>query len=211
MIRGVYLVSGLRFHKTFDEYLNAVEAALKAGIKIFQLRVKDELKDKDHIFLAHRVRELTKKYNALFIINDRPDIALLCGADGLHLGPKDMSVHDARQILDKEKIIGLSCHSEEDVMNALNHDITYLSVGPVFKTDSKKSPDKIVGLDLINYALENTHLPVVAIGGIGLKEIPNVLSTGVKSVGVIRAVMEQKNIYNAVKEYISIFDQNLLK
>ncbi|MFC1566948.1 thiamine phosphate synthase [bacterium] len=201
-IEGVYLVAGLRYHKTFDEFLQAVEAALKAGVKIFQLRVKNDLEDKDHIYLARRTRELTAKYESLFIVDDRPDIALLSDADGIHLGPNDMYLHDARKILGNDKIIGMSSHTEEQVKEAINCGISYLSVGPVYETDCKKNPDPVVGTKLLQYAIDHTRIPIVAIGGIGLECIKDVMQIGVKSIGVIRGIMQTENIYEASKNYI---------
>ena len=204
-IQGMYLVGGLRFHKSISSFLIAVEQALAGGVKLFQLRVKEALDDKDYLKLARMVRELTLKYNTNFILNDRADLALLCDADGVHLGPDDMDLADARKILGKDKIIGLSSHNFEEAQMALNESPDYLSVGPIYETDCKKTPDAIVGTQLFEKVLKITNVPLVAIGGITTENLSEIVQSGAKCFGVIRGVMQSNNIQFAVQEYIQVY------
>lgn len=201
LIRGVYLISGLRFYTSEHDFLFAIEQAFQAGIKLFQLRIKDELSDKDHLYLAKQVRKLTKQYKVTFILNDRPDLALLCDADGVHLGPTDMDILEARKMMGN-RIIGKSSHNYFEVSVAVQEDINYLSVGPIYKTDSKKKPDPVVGIELLEKAKKISLFPIVAIGGIDLQRLPEVLATGIECFGVIRGIMASKFIQKTTKEYI---------
>lgn len=205
-LTGIYLVGGLRFHPTFEELLNAVDQALQGGIRIFQLRAKDTLNDQDHIILGRKLRELTRRHGASFVINDRPDIAVLCQADALHLGPTDMLVKDARKIVG-EMTIGRSCHNFDQLHMAAMEDVDYLSVGPVNETDCKKEPDPTVGLDFVKRAIPYIKKPLMAIGGINLENIEVVLSTGIQCVGVIRGIMSSNDLQGTAKAYVEAFEQ----
>lgn len=206
-IEGVYLVAGLRFHPTFESFLAAVEQALKGGVRILQLRVKDELSDREHLELSRKVRELTRRYNVLYVVNDRPDIALLSEADGLHLGPTDLDVKEARRIVGG-MVIGRSSHNYEQAMAAGRENSDYLAVGPIYATDSKKVPDPVVGLALLRRVLSEVHVPVVAIGGIDLENLPQVLATGVGCFGLIRGIMAADNIEETARQYTAAFEKN---
>lgn len=208
VIQGIYLVAGLRFHPNIPGFLNAIEQSFIGGIRLFQLRLKNELSDKDHLDLARSVRKLTRQYNVTFFINDRPDIARLCEADGLHLGPDDMRVEDARKIVGN-MIIGKSSHSFDQAKNALKEDISYLSVGPVFETDCKKEPDAVVGTRLLETVLNISGVPIVAIGGITLQNMNEVRKTGVPCCGLIRGIMQSDDIKSAAKEYVNAFSKEL--
>ncbi len=205
-IQGIYLVAGLRFHPDIPDFLNAVEQSFLGGIRLFQLRLKNELSDKDHLDLARSVRKLTRQYNVTFFINDRPDIARLCEADGLHLGPDDMSVEDARKIAGN-MIIGKSSHSFDQAKSALKEDISYLSVGPIFETDCKKKPDAVVGTQLLETVLDIAGIPIVAIGGITPQNIAEVRKTGVPCCGLIRGIMQSGDIETAAREYLNAFSK----
>ncbi len=207
IIQGVYLVGGLRFHRDFSSFLDAIEQAFLGGIRLFQLRVKDELSDREHLDLARKVRSLTRQYNVTFLLNDRFDIAVLCNADGVHLGPDDLPAAEVRKIVG-DKIIGRSSHSLEQAKEALQEPISYLSVGPIYGTDCKKIPDEKVGTDLVCEVMRRTTLPIVAIGGITTENIDPVKNTGVKCVGVIRDIMSASDLCLASKNFIGAFNRS---
>lgn len=204
VIQGIYLVAGLRFHPDIPEFLTAIEQSFLGGIRLFQLRLKNELPDKDHLDLARSIRKLTRRHKVTFFINDRPDIARLCEADGLHLGPDDVSVEEARKIVGN-MIIGKSSHSFDQAKAALKEDISYLSVGPVFETDCKKEPDAVVGTQLLEHVLDITGIPIVAIGGITLENMAVVRKTGVSCCGLIRGIMQSDDIKTAASDYLNAF------
>ncbi|MGK0289599.1 MAG: thiamine-phosphate pyrophosphorylase [bacterium] len=207
-VKGVYLVGGLRFHQTFEAFLEGLEAALQGGIRIFQLRVKNELNDRDQLELSRRVRILTKKYNCLYFVNDRPDLAYLSEADGLHLGPADITAKEARKIVGT-MIIGKSSHSFEEAMKESQDDIDYLSVGPVYETDCKEVSDQIVGIELVKKVQAKVQVPIVAIGGITLENLPTVLSTGISCFGVIRGIMGASDIQASANDYVTCFEKHV--
>jgi thiamine-phosphate pyrophosphorylase len=203
-IRGIYLVAGLRFHPEIPAFLQAIEQSFKGGIRLFQLRLKNELSDREQLNLAIKVRQLTRRYHVTYFINDRPDIARLCEADGLHLGPEDLPVSEVKKLVGK-MMIGKSSHSLEQAQSALKEDITYLSVGPVFETDCKKKPDAVVGTELLAKVLTISRRPIVAIGGISLENMQSVLCTGVGCCGMIRGIMQSGDIRTAAECHVMAF------
>jgi len=205
-IQGVYLVAGLRFHPDISPFLTAIEASFIGGVRLFQLRIKDELPDDEHLHLAKRVRKLTTQYGVTFIINDRPDIAKLCDADGLHLGPGDLLVDDARKIVG-DMIIGKSSHNYTEALESIQEDINYLSVGPIYETDCKKTPDALVGIDLLEKIISKTQIPIVAIGGITLNNLHEVKKSGVGCFGLIRGIMNTSDIRLSAVEMINTFQK----
>jgi len=159
-----------------------IEQAAAGGATLFQLREK-ALDDRRLLARAREVRHWTLRANALFIMNDRPDIARLANADGVHLGQDDMPVKEARQIMGVDAIIGVSTHNLEQLQQAILDGANYIGIGPAFPTSTK--PDiTIAGLDYLRTASEATSLPAFAIGGITPENIDAVMATGVKRVAV---------------------------
>lgn len=170
---------------------------LSAGVKIIQLRDKTEGIDAFYKN-ALLIRRITEK-KALFIINDRADIARLSGADGLHLGQNDLPVKAARTLLGPLAIIGKSCHSLKQALNAEKEGADYVSIGPIFKTPTKPSC-RAVGLELLRQARRRLKAPIVAIGGISKDNIALINKANVKTAAVVRAVCKSRNVVKAVKE-----------
>jgi thiamine-phosphate pyrophosphorylase len=197
--RNLYLVTNSDNFADRDGFLDALGAALEGGVDIVQLREK-EMNAKSFIELAKRVRELTALYGALFIVNDRTDIAKVVGADGVHLGQEDMDATDAREILGERAIIGVSTHKPEDALSAMNANADYIGVGPVFKTPTKplKTP---VGLEYVKWAAENVTVPFFAIGAIDSDNVDEVLNAGAKRVALIRSVMYAKSPKDAAQKF----------
>ena len=170
---------------------------LQAGVKIVQLRDKTEdtygfYKD------ALLIRKITSG-KALFIINDRADIARLSGADGLHLGQSDFPVKAARRLLGENRIVGKSCHSLEQAIAAEKEGVDYISIGPIFKTPTK--PEYLpVGLRLLEEARQCIKIPIVAIGGINTNNIKLVREAGGSIIAAARAICNAKDIVKAVRE-----------
>jgi thiamine-phosphate pyrophosphorylase len=160
--------------------------ALQGGVDVVQLREKS---DGDHaVVRAGRVfRRLCDAYDALFIVNDRPDLAIACGADGVHLGQHDGQVSAARRLVGDDLLIGLSTHSREQV-DAVR-DADYFAVGPVFATPTK--PDYApVGTALVAYAAAHARVPFFAIGGIDARNLAEVVAAGAERVAVVRAIRD---------------------
>lgn len=188
-----------------DEFLDRVALALKGGVQIVQLREK-AAPAKDIIELGIKLRELCSLYDALFIVNDRVDIAKITCADGVHLGQDDIEIKQARKILGDEAIIGVSTHSPDQAKEAMDSGADYIGVGPVFETPTKPGK-KAVGLEYVKWASQNADIPWFAIGGINSENLSEVLNAGVSSVAVVRAIMNAENPEIAAKNFLSRLDR----
>lgn len=173
------------------------EEAVAGGADVIQLRDK-ESEARELVEAGRAIRKAVGKDKAVFIVNDRPDIALAVGADGVHLGQDDLPVAYARSILGKDKIIGLSTHSLEQASGAQNSGADYIGVGPVFSTPTKPGY-KAVGLGLIEKVKEMNGIPFVAIGGIDESNIDDVIAAGGLRVAVVRAVCGAEDVRSAAK------------
>ena len=161
----------------------AAEALLGAGARILQFRHKSFF-SRSAFQDASRIAELCRSAGALFVVNDRTDIAMLLNA-GLHLGQDDLSPADARRILPTPTIIGFSTHNEDQLRAADLEPVDYLAIGPIFATGSKQNPDPVVGLDRLRALRTLTSKPLVAIGGITRELAPKVFEAGADSIAVI--------------------------
>lgn len=167
--------------------LDVLDCWLDAGVRLVQLRAK-QLESGAMLSLADAMAARCRAAGALFIVNDRADIAALSGAAGVHVGQDDLSPADARKVVGSERIVGCSTHTEAQVEAALTAPISYLAVGPVFSTASKAAPDPVIGLAGVVMAVERARarrVPVVAIGGITLDRTAAVLDAGADAVAVI--------------------------
>ena len=137
---------------------------------------------------AVKIREITREYNAVFIVNDYADIALSVDADGVHLGQDDLPLKEARRIMGKMKIIGISTHNVEQAIAAEAGGADYIGFGPVFHTTTKDA-GRPKGTDMVREVKTHVHIPVVAIGGINLGNLDQVLETGADAVAVSSAIL----------------------
>lgn len=163
-----------------------IEEAAAGGAQMVQLREKD-LCDRELLEKARQVRRLTRKLGVLFIMNDRPDLARLAEADGVHLGQDDLPAHEARRIMGADAIIGVSTHNIEQVRQAVLEGATYLGVGPTFAS-STKAFDEYPGLEFVRAAVKETSLPVFVLGGINLSTLEQALAAGARRVAVSDAI-----------------------
>jgi thiamine-phosphate pyrophosphorylase len=161
----------------------AAEALLEAGARILQFRHKSFF-SRQAFEEASRISELCRHAGALFVVNDRADIAKLLDA-GLHLGQDDLAPADARRILPAPGIIGFSTHNEQQLLAGNLEPVDYLAIGPIFATRSKLNPDPVVGLDRLRALRRLTPKPLVAIGGITRELAPQVFEAGADSVAII--------------------------
>ena len=165
-----------------------VSLAIKAGIKMVQYRCKD-LPDKEKIIEAKELATLCKKQNVLFIINDRIDFLLATDADGIHLGQDDIPLEIARNLIGTDRLIGKSTQDINQIQKAAKDGIDYIGIGPVFPSKNKPLK-KAIGLDVLIKASRETNLPCFAIGGIKISNIDKVLTTGIKRIAIIDAIMK---------------------
>ncbi len=183
------------------EILKIVEAALKGGLTLVQYRDK-EGKDSDRLEKAHQLCQLCHRYNALFIVNDRVDIALAVDADGVHLGQHDAPVAFAREILGNHKIVGRSTTNKQELNKAIAEHADYVGVGPFYETPTK--PGKAAaGREYIDYVKAKCPVPWFAIGGIDLNNLNEVLTTGAQRVAVVRAIMQAEQPTQVTRQFLS--------
>jgi thiamine-phosphate diphosphorylase len=163
-----------------------LRAALNGGVDIVQLREK-ELGRRAIEVAGATFRRLCDTYSALFVVNDEPELARVCRADGVHVGQDDAAVAEARSLLGPDALIGLSTHSREQIDAAAGAD--YLSVGPVWETPTKEGRPA-VGLELVSYAAQSATLPFYAIGGIDSANAGQVVGAGARRLAVVRAIRD---------------------
>ena len=174
-----------------ENLLDILEEILIAGVKIIQLRFKSGT-DKDHLREAIKIKNLCKRYNSLFIINDRVDIAIASNADGVHLGQDDLDLKTARKLLGYSKIIGISANNEIDISNAIREGCDYIGIGPVFETTTKKNK-KPIGIEKIKTLTKDLNIPWFAIGGIKTNNISYLKSNGSKKVALVSQLMNAED------------------
>lgn len=162
-------------------------ALLEGGARLLQLRWKAQ-GSAGFLALADRLQALVVRFGAQLVVNDRPDIALLCGAAGAHVGQEDLPVADVRRLLGPEAVVGISTHTPAQLDEALESEASYVAVGPVFGTATKDTGYTPRGLELVRQAAGRGK-PVVAIGGITLETAPSVFAAGASSVAVISDLM----------------------
>ncbi len=179
LLTGSQCVSGLDW---------TIAEAAAGGATIVQLREKT-LSDRELLERAKQVRKWTRKANVTFIVNDRPDIARLSDADGVHLGQDDLAVQDARRILGPDAIIGVSTHNVQQVQQAVLDGANYLGIGPTFPSKTKAFAE-FAGLDFIRRAVVETSLPAFALGGITLENVREVIAAGATRIAVSSAIAE---------------------
>jgi len=180
-----------------------VKRLMGAGARLFQYRNK--MAPAREVLQAVQALNVTaRQVGAAFLVNDRPDIARLAGANGVHVGQEDLEAAAARAIVGAGAIVGVSTHNLEQIKAAADSDADYIAVGPVFATRSKAKADPVVGLELIRQARQLTRKPIVAIGGITLERAGEVITAGADSVAVISDILAAKNPMARVKQYLEI-------
>ena len=197
----LYFICGTTTCLGKDLY-TVVEDALKGGITLFQFREKGKgaLEGKEKLELAIKLKNLCKKYNVPFIVNDDIELALKIDADGVHVGQDDLGVDEIRKLM-PNKIIGLSIGNEEELKQSKVEYVDYVGVGPVYVTQSKDDAGGAIGyegLELMRRFLP--QMPLVAIGGIQTQHIKDVMKTNVDGVSIISAISYSNNIENTVRE-----------
>jgi len=201
------LVGDVRLYLVTDasdltrDYAPFLADVIEAGVGMVQLRDKS-LSDKELIAAARIFAQACRDNGALFIVNDRVDVALLCGADGVHLGQDDAPPDDVRHIAGKDFIIGLSTHTPEQVDAANKTSADYIGVGPIHETPTKPGRPA-VGLDLVRYAARAAQKPFFAIGGIDAANAAEVIDAGAQSISVLRAISNAADPVAATREIVN--------
>jgi thiamine-phosphate pyrophosphorylase len=187
------------------DLLARVEAALQGGLTLVQYRDK-ESNDTDRLAIAQQMCQLCHHYGALFILNDRVDLALAVDADGVHLGQQDVSISLAKQILGSQRIVGRSTTNPAEMAQAMREGADYIGVGPVYETPTKAGK-AAAGLEYVQHAVKNATVPWFAIGGIDSSNIDDVLQAGAPGIAIVRAIMNADNPTHAVQFCLSILNR----
>lgn len=186
---GPYAILDVGAHLSAERAPETLERFAAAGIRTFQLRAK-ALDAGPFLELARACRVRAQAAGVTFIVNDRPDIAALAGADGVHLGQHDLAIVDVRAWLPAHMTIGVSCHSLDQVDIACVAGADHLGYGPVFNTPTKQNPDPVVGVDGLAAACARAgDRAVIAIGGIGLDDLPTIRGAGARAAAMIGALL----------------------
>jgi thiamine-phosphate pyrophosphorylase len=179
-----------------------LQALLEGGARIIQLRAKT-LSPRDFLGLARAIREQTRQSHCRFIVNDRADIALACGADGVHLGQNDLPLGAARKLM-AEKIIGVSTHNEQQAREAERDGADYIGFGPMFGTTTKETGYAARGTDILRRVRNAVRIPIVAIGGIKENNVAGVWQAGADSAAIISDILAAKQINAKVARIVRL-------
>ena len=203
-IRGLYLILDCQAARGRDEVKLARQAIL-GGVRLIQLRDK-ERSSAELLPLARKLQQLCAESSVLFLVNDRVDLALGAEADGVHLGPGDFPVQEARKLLPWDKLIGCSVKTLAQARRAAEEGADYVSVGSIYPSPTKPQA-KVVGLDLLRQTRGELSLPLVAIGGIGPERVAEVLTAGADAVAVVSAVLQAEDVTTAVRELVQKIEE----
>ena len=194
---SLYLVTDSTYH-TEESLLYTVEEACKGGVTLVQLREKNT-GGRDYLEKACKIKKITDRYQVPLIIDDRADVAMACGAAGVHVGASDLPVAEVRRLLGPDKIVGATAKTVEAAKKAYEDGADYLGVGAVFHTDSKADAADI-SHETLKAITEAVDIPVIAIGGISKENVSELSGTGICGIAVISAIFAEKDIKNATKK-----------
>lgn len=204
-LAGLYAITAanLRPGRTHQE---VAEAAVRGGATVVQLREK-QATTRDLVAIARDLREITRRAGALFLVNDRVDVALAVDADGVHLGVDDLPLREARRLLGPHRLVGYSPETLAQLLVAEAEGADYLGVGDVFGTASKPDAGAPIGLDGLRQRVTAATLPVIAIGGITRERVAAVRATGAAGFAVIGAVAGAQQMESAARELVATWQQ----
>ena len=199
-VKGLYAIIDNSLTPSVSN-IEIAKKVLAGGAGILQLRGKG-LSSKELLEQAREIREIAREAGAIFIVNDRADVALLADADGVHLGQDDLPIAKAREILGREKLIGLSTHNLKQAIKAEFEGAAYIGFGPVFGTTTKAEAK---GLQALREIRKSVNIPIVAIGGINIENVIDVISAGADAVAVISAIVKAGDIEGATRRFLEAF------
>jgi thiamine-phosphate pyrophosphorylase len=202
-MKGYYFITEARLSRAGN--LSDVASAVAAGVRVVQYREK-QAPYRNLVAEARQLRELCR--HILFLVNDRVEVALEVGADGVHLGQEDMACPEARQILGPGKIIGITVRNVAEALAAQAAGADYLGVSPIFATATKADAGASTGVALLAEIRRRVSLPLIAIGGITLAKAPAVIRAGADGVGAISAVVTKPDVRMEIEKFQRLFRLN---
>ena len=188
-----------------NSLFDCAEQLAGAGVRLLQYRDKSA-SARDLLETSRKLVSSLRSFGSSLIVNDRPDVAALGGAAGVHVGQEDLDPEQARAVVGEKIWVGVSTHNLEQFQCAAGTSADYIAVGPVFSTTSKANPDPVVGLELLRQVRPLTDKPIVAIGGITLERAASVISAGADSVAVIRDVVCAANPAERARRFLEVLD-----
>jgi len=183
--------------------LALAESLAGSGVELIQYRDKTA-SSRRYFEISRQLSNVLGPRGARLIVNDRPDVALLAGAGGVHVGQEDLGVEDARAVCGPDRWVGVSTHTLEQLAEADRTSADYVAFGPIFQTATKKNPDPVVGTELLRKARAITKKPLVAIGGITLERAAEVYRAGADSLAVIRDLICAPDPAVRAREYLDV-------
>jgi thiamine-phosphate pyrophosphorylase len=177
-----------------------IKEAAAGGVRMIQLRETNR-NDREFLERAREVRRWTREAGVVFIVNDRPDIARLADADGVHLGQDDLPVKEARRIIGPDRLIGVSTHNLDQVRQAILDGANYIGVGPTFPSETKEFAE-FPGLEFVGRAMQETSLPAFVIGGVSKENIEKIIAAGGRRVAVGQAICQSSDPRRAAEELL---------
>ena len=196
----LYLITDYEMVRDRDFY-RCIEEALKGGVTILQHREKN-VSGRDFLDRALKLRELTRKYGVKLIINDRVDIALLCDADGVHVGQSDIDAINVRKLIGDDKILGVSAKTVNEAEKALADGADYIGIGAMFTTNTKGDAE-YSSFETVKEIRANVDIPFVLIGGISLENVDHLIPLNADGYSVISSILKADDIYNQTKKWIT--------
>lgn len=187
--------------------IDIVDAAAQGGVQMVQLREKD-ITSREFVSLGRAVHKVLLQYKIPLIINDRADIAMIIGAQGLHIGQSDISYVDARQLMGNQAIIGLSVENCKQAVECRSWGVDYIAASPIFATPTKMDTAPALGLEGLRMVRQTVNCQVVAIGGINNSNIQEVMRAGADSVAVVSAICSAPDPLQATKNLIKIINEH---
>ena len=198
-ISSLYAIIDTKFLKGRSHF-EVANQAIQGGAKTIQLRDKTQSK-KELLPIAQQLKSLCSDHDALFIVNDYPDLAMAADADGLHLGQDDLPIRVARRLLPIDKLLGCSVATVKQAISAESEGANYIAVGAIYPTESKETTE-VIGLEMLRLIKKQVNLPLVAIGGITTDNVAEVMASGASSVAVISAIMKAKSPKEAARQIV---------
>lgn len=202
-IKGYYFITDRGLSRQGNA--RDVSDALDCGVTVAQYRDKD-LGMKEMYKEALALKSICRRSKALFLINDRVEVAAACDADGVHIGQEDMVYGEARKMLGKNKIIGVTAHNIEEAVNAQEAGADYVGGSPIFSTATKPDAGKPAGIKLIEAVKRAVRIPVIAIGGINLSNAAEVVRAGADGLCAISAVVASDNVKAEILKFQKLFE-----
>ncbi len=190
---------------TKNGIISDVETAIRAGCKLVQYRERNK-STSDMVNEALKLKQICSG-KAIFLVNNRIDVALAVDADGVHIGQNDMDFQIVRKLLGKDKIIGLTVHNLEEALEAQSLGLDYIGLAPIFETNTKRDAHKPIGIDMVERIRKEVNLPMVAVGGINKANVKDVIRAGADSAVSIESVLITDDIYSEIRDFIRIIGE----